>query len=56
LKPVPEEIERALESHVVVTDAEGNVLGRRDLTPAERRAPAVSILILEADDRPDCDD
>jgi hypothetical protein len=48
VKPTPEEIDRLLDSHVAVTDAQGHILGTRDLTPAERRAPAVSILVLDA--------
>lgn len=50
--PTSEEIDRLLDSAVAVTDAEGRLLGSRDLTPAEKRAPAVTVVMVGDPDPP----
>ena len=47
--PTPEEVDRALDKAAAVVDGEGRLLGYRDLTPQEARAPAVTIAVLGLD-------
>ena len=49
MTPTPEEVDRALDKAVIVTDGEGRILGTRTPTPQEARAPAVSIAVLGVD-------
>jgi hypothetical protein len=46
VKPSHDEIDRMLDRAASVVDAEGKILGSRDLTPAEKKGPAVTILLV----------
>ena len=52
----PEEVDRLLDRFFIVYDAaEERTLGSRDLYPQERRAPAVSMLVVNVPAEPDND-
>jgi hypothetical protein len=42
-----DEVDRMLDRAAAVVDGEGRILGTRNLTPAERKAPAVTILLTD---------
>lgn len=47
MKHTHDEIDRMLDKAAAVVDGEGKILGSRDLTPKEKRAPAVTIAVLD---------